>query len=141
MNTRSNAILVTLGLIAAVLSNGSVLAQGKLSASPEAVSISAPSERVAESKMRSAAAQSARSLQASPDDIQALASALKAGDDAQAKAILSKHGFTPEQLAGAQIALNEVKRDNATGQAARGKITIGVGVSFKPLKITVTVTF
>ena len=52
-----------------------------------------------------------------------------------------RNGFTAEQLAGAQIVVNEIKtpRDVATGQSSGQRVTVTITVRTKPLVITIEI--
>src|SRR3990167_9311722 len=115
MTFRLHTVLTTLGLIAAIACGTQALAQSERAASPSSTCGTACSE----AQMRSTAASSSRSLQASPDDLSSLSSASKSSDTEQLRAILQKHGFSAAQLEGTDIVVKEIRspRDSASGQA------------------------
>ncbi|MBK8474896.1 MAG: hypothetical protein IPL39_00930 [Opitutaceae bacterium] len=139
MNTPKRLLLVSVGFLAALAAcpafakaerTAAVAAEATVAASP-----------VGGDQIAAVATKAGRSIQASPADVQTLSAARKSNDTSAARAVLLRNGFTAEQLAGAQIVVNEIKtpRDVATGQSSGQRVTVTITVRTKPLVITIEI--
>lgn len=139
MNTHYRLILVSVGLLAA-LSAGPAFAKAERTTAV-AAEITRATSPVGEEQIALVATKASRSIQASPADVQSLSVARKSNDMSAARAVLLRNGFTAEQLAGAQIVVNEVKspRDVATGQSSGQRVSVTITIRTKPLVITIEI--
>lgn len=97
-----------------------------------AMPVAATKADLASAEQSAKAAQA--SIKASRADTAALAEAVKAKDDSQARALLQKHGFSARQLEGAKIVLV----DKSGGSSAQ-KTKVKIDVSCCPLTIIITI--
>ena len=131
-----NALVLFAVTVTLVASTPSFAVVPDLSGMPRggttAIPVAATKADLASAEQSAKAAQA--SIKASRADTAALAEAVKAKDDSQARALLQKHGFSARQLEGAKIVLV----DKSGGSSAQ-KTKVKIDVSCCPLTIIITI--